>query len=216
MKFNYQSLFKPIFDISLAFILLLLLFLFLFLVAILIRLDSKGPIFYTQDRLGKDGKVFKLLKFRSMVHRLNRKPGESGEIISGDHPEITNIGKFIRRFKIDELPQLINILKGDLSLVGPRPCLPELREQFNENGEFRLLVKPGCTGLAQIYGNIYLPWPERWKYDAYYVKNISFLLDLKIILKTLYLIFVGEDKFFLPFDDFIGRIEIKNHQLGKS
>jgi undecaprenyl phosphate N,N'-diacetylbacillosamine 1-phosphate transferase len=109
-------------------------------------------------------------------------------------PEITKVGRIIRRIKIDELPQLINVFLGDMSLVGPRPCLPSLQASFNVNGKKRLEVKPGITGLAQINGNIYLTWEDRWKFDALYVKNQSFFLDFKILLKTVLIVIIGEKR----------------------
>lgn len=182
---------KRSFDLLLSVISILILSPFLILSGLLISLTSKGPVFFKQDRLGKGGKVFKLYKFRTMTH----KKRESKEQVFGDSPEVTFVGKFLRRLKIDELPQLINVLKGNMSFVGPRPCLPELKEEFDENGKLRLKVRPGLSGLAQINGNIYLSWPERWKYDAEYVKQQSIILDLKIIFKTFLIVLFGEDKF---------------------
>lgn len=124
----------------------------------------------------------------------NRQRIADREILKND-AEVTRVGKILRRFKIDELPQLINVLKGDMSLVGPRPGLPRQINEFNDDGIFRIQVRPGLTGLAQINGNIHLSWPERWKYDRHYVENVSFLLDLKIIFKTFFIIIYGEDKF---------------------
>jgi lipopolysaccharide/colanic/teichoic acid biosynthesis glycosyltransferase len=124
----------------------------------------------------------------------NKKRKADHEIFADD-PEVTTVGKFLRRFKLDELPQLINVLTGDMSLVGPRPGMPEQLKELDENGIKRLEVYPGLTGLAQINGNIYLVWPERWKYDRHYVEYISFMLDLKIILKTVLIVFQGEKKF---------------------
>jgi lipopolysaccharide/colanic/teichoic acid biosynthesis glycosyltransferase len=112
-----------------------------------------------------------------------------------DDPELTKLGKFIRRFKIDELPQLWNIVKGDMSFIGPRPCLPTLAEKFDENGKTRIMVRPGLTGLAQINGNINLTWPERWVYDRQYVESLSFTLDCKIIMKTVAVVLLGENRF---------------------
>lgn len=116
------------------------------------------------------------------------------EILKGNS-EVTVIGNILRRLKIDELPQIINILIGDMSVVGPRPCLTSQINDFNEDGKMRLLVRPGLTGLAQINGNIYLTWPERWKYDRLYVEKMSFLMDIKVILKTFLIVFLGEQKF---------------------
>jgi lipopolysaccharide/colanic/teichoic acid biosynthesis glycosyltransferase len=101
----------------------------------------------------------------------------------------------LRRFKVDELPQLFNVFLGDMSIIGPRPCMPELLEQFDSNGQYRTKVFPGMTGLAQVNGNIYLDWKDRWQYDRYYVENISFLLDWTIIMKTIKIILTGEDKY---------------------
>ena len=109
-----------------------------------------------------------------------------------DNPEVTRVGKFLRRFKIDELPQLFNIIAGHMSLVGPRPALTSHLEIFNNDGIIRLQVRPGLTGLAQVSSNILVPWPERWVYDRRYVEQLSFLLDLKIILKTFRIIIKGD------------------------
>lgn len=116
------------------------------------------------------------------------------EIYQGD-AEVTWIGAFLRRFKIDELPQLINVLIGDMSIVGPRPCMPSMKDELNEDGNFRTQIRPGLTGLAQVNGNIYLSWPDRWKYDRYYVEHVSLWLDLKIIAKTVVIVIQGEKSF---------------------
>jgi lipopolysaccharide/colanic/teichoic acid biosynthesis glycosyltransferase len=136
------------------------------------------------------GRVFQLYKLRSMTH-VPRTPDR--QIYEGD-AEVTRVGQWIRRFKIDELPQLVNVLLGDMSLVGPRPCLPELRDQFDENGAQRLLVRPGLTGLAQVNGNIFLSWPERWRLDRIYVNDLSFWNDIKILLKTIIVVALGEKR----------------------
>jgi lipopolysaccharide/colanic/teichoic acid biosynthesis glycosyltransferase len=159
--------------------------------AILINATSKGPVFFFQDRLGYKGKVFKLLKFRTMTHKVRE---VAKEVYKGD-AEVTKVGAYLRRYKIDELPQLINVLSGDMSVVGPRPCLPSMKDELTEDGACRMLVRPGLTGLAQVNGNIYLSWPERWKYDRTYVENLSPELDLKILLKTVKIVLLGEEKF---------------------
>jgi lipopolysaccharide/colanic/teichoic acid biosynthesis glycosyltransferase len=126
---------------------------------------------------------------------MTHKPRNSDhEILKGD-TEVTRVGYILRRLKIDELPQLVNILKGDMALVGPRPGLPIQLKEYNEDGKIRLMVRPGLTGLAQINGNIFLSWPERWKYDRKYVESVSFILDLIIIFKTIIIVFAGEEKF---------------------
>lgn len=155
-----------------------------------IKIDSPGPILFLQERLGYKGKLFCILKFRSMKVNENRVEVQ----VFKDNPDVTPFGEFLRRFKIDETPQILNVLKGDMSLIGPRPCLPSLRERFDANGEKRLDAKPGLSGLAQINGNIYNSWEKRWEYDAYYVDHLSFSLDFRIFFKTFSVIVFGEKK----------------------
>lgn len=188
---NMYLIFKRFFDIVFSVIGLFTASPVLLFSIIVIKLETEGPIFFSQDRLGKNGRVFTLYKFRTMI---NKKREVNREILKED-VEVTKIGYYLRRLKIDELPQLINVLKGDMSLVGPRPCMPELKDSFNEDGKFRIRVLPGLTGLAQVNGNIYLSWPQRWKYDREYVENISFLYDVSIILKTFDILLCGEEKF---------------------
>lgn len=187
----YKSYLKRYLDFTTALIALAFLSPLLLLVSLSIKIDSRGPILYSQKRLGLHGRTFNLYKFRSMTD-VSRSASKQTYI--GD-PEITTFGSFIRRFKIDELPQLLNVLKGDMSIVGPRPCLPELKSEFDDNGLFRTQVRPGLTGLAQVNGNIFLSWPQRWKLDRIYVENLRFSLDCKIILKTISVVFLGEKCF---------------------
>ena len=187
----YRRILKPFFDITVAAIMVLLFSPLLLMLYILVKVDSKGRFFFFQQRLGKDGKLIKVIKIRTMTDI----PRESYQEILKGNEEVTRVGKILRRLKIDELPQLINILKGEMSFVGPRPCLPELQNQFDANGIKRIMVQPGLTGLAQVNGNIYLSWDMRWKYDAYYVENLNLLLDFKIIIKTVLIIFFGEEKY---------------------
>ena len=154
-------------------------------------MDSKGDFFFFQERLGKNGQIFKVFKIRTMTDKVRV---ADREILKGDS-EVTRMGNVLRRLKIDELPQIINIFKGDMSFVGPRPCLPNQITEFNEDGKTRILVTPGLTGLAQTNGNIYLTWEERWKYDRYYVENLSFFLDIAIVFKTVLIVLLGEQKF---------------------
>lgn len=201
MSTFYYPFVKRGLDILISVLLVCLLFTFFLFVGFLIICSDGGSIFYKQKRVGKNGVIFLLLKFRTMTERKNRVPGESGEI-KGKHSEVTMIGNVLRRFKIDELPQLFNVFLGDMSLIGPRPCLPSLTNLFDENGKKRLLVKPGCTGLSQINGNIYHDWSERWKYDAYYVDKLCFSMDCKIILKTFLVCTFGEKRYRRTFNDF--------------
>ncbi len=182
---------KRILDVFFSIILLLLMFpIFLFTYAI-IRLDSKGPFLFIQKRLGRNGRIFNAYKVRTMTNEVRH---THKEIFEGN-PDVTKSGYFLRRFKIDELPQIINVFLGDMSFVGPRPALPQQIHEFNENAKVRLLVRPGLTGLAQVNGNIYLSWPERWIYDRQYVENLSFLLDVSIIIKTFKILLKGEAEF---------------------
>lgn len=182
---------KRALDILLTILALVVLSPFLLLFAVLIRLDSPGPILFRQERLGLGGKTFFAWKFRTMTDQ-PRVPDR--EILPAD-PEVTRVGKFLRRFKIDEWPQITNILAGDMSIVGPRPALPRQVAEFDAAGRRRLLVRPGLTGLAQVMGNIYLSWPERWQYDARYVDTLSLRADMAIILRTISVMIVGEKPF---------------------
>lgn len=159
----------------------------LIITSVVIKLTGEGPLFFKQQRVGKKGRLFSLYKFRSMTDNVR----DSKQTFNDD-PEVTKVGKVIRRLKIDELPQLFNVVKGDMSLVGPRPCLPNLIKDFNESAKKRLLVRPGLTGLAQVNGNIHLAWEERWEFDREYVEDQSFLLDLKIMSKTALIVLFGE------------------------
>jgi undecaprenyl phosphate N,N'-diacetylbacillosamine 1-phosphate transferase len=187
----YRRYGKRLLDIVLSIIAMIVLFPFFVLFAAAILLESPGPIFYVQDRLGLRGKIFPAIKFRTMTHA-ERIPDHE---ILGNDPDVTRVGAFLRRYKLDELIQLANVLKGEMSIVGPRPALPRQLSEYDENGRKRLLVKPGLSGLAQINGNIYLSWPERWQYDARYVENCSLSLDLWIIWRTIAVMIVGEQKF---------------------
>ncbi len=188
----YRKFGKRVFDLVLSILTLITLAPIFVLVALLIILTSRGPVFFVQDRIGLNGKVFKAYKFRTMIHR----PRIPDHEIIGRDPELTPVGYLLRRFKLDELPQLFfNVLKGDMSIVGPRPALPAQLSEYDEFALRRLEVRPGLTGLAQVNGNIYLPWSERWKYDVFYVDNLSFWLDIQIIVRTLFVIVLGEKRF---------------------
>jgi lipopolysaccharide/colanic/teichoic acid biosynthesis glycosyltransferase len=187
----YKLFLKRIFDLFFSGIICILLVPLFIITYVAVKSDSNGDFLYIQERLGKKGYRFKLFKIRTMIDvpRISDK-----EILKGNR-EVTRVGSLLRRFKIDELPQILNILKGDMSFVGPRPCLPALQKDFNEDGRMRTKVKPGLTGLAQTNGNIYLTWEERWKYDRHYVENITIFLDIKIVLKTALIVFMGEELF---------------------
>lgn len=186
----YKYFFKRLIDILFSLLTLMIFAPLLLISILLIALESKGPVFFIQDRLGTNANVFKLYKLRSMTVDPNRDERQ----VYLNSPGLTRFGKFIRRFKIDELPQLLNVLKGDMSLIGPRPCLPSLLKKFDENAWFRIKVRPGLTGLAQVNGNVTIPWEKRWEFDRYYVENISLSLDIKILIKTIMVVILGENK----------------------
>ena len=191
LKF-YSLYFKRILDFGFAFTAFILLSPLLLFIALLIKLDSKGPVLYKQKRLGKDQKVFIIFKFRSMSHK-DRK--EHRQIFSGD-AEVTKIGNLIRRTKMDELPQLINVLLGEMSVVGPRPCLPSVKDKFGKFANRRFQVKPGLTSLAAVKGSVYLDWEQKGIYDYIYVQKVSFLLDVFIICETIKVVLLGETRLF--------------------
>lgn len=182
---------KRIFDILFSTVLFIFVLPILLISALLIKLDSKGPIFFFQTRLGKDRIPFNVYKFRTMTHKRR----EFEQQVLKTSPEVTKVGYWLRRFKIDELPQIINVLRGEMSVIGPRPCLPNVEEKFELNDNYRFMVKPGLSSLAGVNGSIYLSWEEKWAYDKYYVENQSILLDIKIIFKTMLVVIFGEDKF---------------------
>ncbi|MDA0285448.1 MAG: sugar transferase [Planctomycetota bacterium] len=187
----YRSFAKRLFDLVVCVPIVLAVAPVLLLAAGLVKLDSRGPVFFVQERLGRYGRTFLTFKFRTMTHRDRE---AATEILPG-HSEVTRIGDWLRRFKIDELPQLMNIVNGDMSLVGPRPALPDHIGEYNEDGLKRLLERPGLTGLSQVSGNIYLSWPDRWFYDAQYIDCLSFPRDVAIIVKTIAVVLLGEERF---------------------
>jgi lipopolysaccharide/colanic/teichoic acid biosynthesis glycosyltransferase len=191
MRRVYLLFVKRFFDWLAAILITILLSPILAVVALWIRLDSPGPVLFIQKRLGWKGKIFNLYKFRTMTNR----PRTPDREIVGRDPEVTRLGFWLRRFKVDELPQLFNIIKGDMSFIGPRPALTEQLAEYDEVSRKRLDVRPGLSGLAQVHGNIHLTWPERWKYDVQYVERASFLLDISIFFRTLAVVFLGESRF---------------------
>lgn len=172
----------------------------LLITAIAIKMDSKGPIFFKQDRVGKDERIFSMYKFRSMVVNAEelKKSLEKENEMSGPmfkmkkDPRITRVGRFIRKTSIDELPQLVNVIKGDMSLVGPRPSLPKEVAQFEPWMKERVTVQPGITCFWQVSGRNNIPFKEWMELDIKYVRERSYLLDLKLIFKTFFVLF-GDD-----------------------
>jgi len=191
---------KRLFDILLPCIALICLSPVFLVTAIAIKLEDGGPVFFTQLRAGKDLKVFKMYKFRSMYVNADTKLAEllkdneqTGHAFKiKNDPRITKVGKFIRKVSIDELPQLINIIKGDMSIVGPRPILPWQMEECNEYEKQRLIVQPGLTCYWQIGGRANIKWEEWVELDLDYIQDMSLWTDLKIIIKTIPAVFDSE------------------------
>jgi lipopolysaccharide/colanic/teichoic acid biosynthesis glycosyltransferase len=162
----------------------------LILVAMLaIRLESPGAVIYSQRRAGRHGRPFEVLKLRTMVDGAEHIG--AGLAINADDPRVTRVGAFLRRTSLDELPNLVNVLRGDMSLIGPRPTLPVQVEQYSERQRGRLAIKPGITGWAQVNGRASLPWAERIELDLYYIEHRSLALDLKILRRTVAMVLGG-------------------------
>ena len=186
--------FKRLFDICVAFVALVILSPILLIVAVLIKIDSKGPIIFKQQRLGVGGVPFNMYKFRSMCVGAE-KQGTGVYSFKGDS-RITKVGRILRATSLDELPQLVNILKGDMSLIGPRPALtyhPWPYEQYDEHQKHMFDVRPGITGWAQVNGRKEVPWPERIELNIYYVEHLSFALDFKIFWMTIFKVATNAD-----------------------
>ncbi|MBZ0258696.1 sugar transferase [bacterium] len=182
---DWKRFVKRCFDIAFSLAALVLLFPIFFMTAIAITLDSRGPVFYRQTRVGRDGAHFRIIKFRTMRQDAETK---TGPVLSGEEdPRVTRAGRILRRIHLDELPQLMNVLKGEMSLVGPRPERPHFVEQYREElplYRLRESVCPGMTGLAQIHGFYNTPMEHKLRYDLAYINNMTFLLDIKIIFNT--------------------------------
>ncbi|MFZ4543205.1 MAG: sugar transferase [Saprospiraceae bacterium] len=175
----YKGFIKPTADFLAALIGLLITLPLIFLVFALLYWKNKGKVFFIQERPGKHERIFKLIKFKTMDDRKD----EQGELLP-DHDRLHAVGRWVRKLSLDELPQLINILKGDMSLIGPRPLLVEYLPQYNEFQKRRHEVTPGITGWAQINGRNAISWEQKFEYDVYYVDHQSFVLDLKIFFLT--------------------------------
>ena len=181
VKGPYEAFIKRFLDILIS-LLVIVLFCWLYLIlAIIVRLNLGSPVLFTQDRPGKNGKIFKMYKFRSM----SDKRDENGDLLP-DKQRLNKFGRILRSTSLDELPEFFNILKGDMSFVGPRPLLVKYLEYYNRFEMRRHEVRPGLTGLAQVSGRVALPWKRKFEMDVEYVDNISFLMDLKIVLKTVW------------------------------
>lgn len=184
----YKHFFKRFLDFCIVLIALLIIWPFLLLITIWLHFVNKGAgAFFTQERPGKDEKIFRLIKFKSMTDERDAE----GYLLP-DAERLTKVGRFVRSTSIDELPQLINVLKGDMALIGPRPLLPEYLPLYTEEQARRHEVRPGITGWAQVHGRNAISWKQKFEYDVWYVDHCSFWLDLKIIFLTIKKVFKQE------------------------
>lgn len=187
VKGPYEAFFKRLIDIA-ASSLVVIFFSWLYLIlAIIVRFNLGSPIIFTQERPGKDGKIFKLFKFRSM----SDKRDENGELLP-DKLRLNKFGRVLRSTSLDELPELFNIIKGDMSIVGPRPLLVRYLPYYNARDARRHEVRPGLTGLAQVSGRNAMSWKEKFEKDIEYVDNLTFFMDVKVVLMTVKKVFVRE------------------------
>ena len=176
-------------DVLIALIALVLFSPLLLIAALAIRLGSRGPILYRQLRVGKDGREFEMLKLRTMVPGSD--PVGVGTIVTRDDPRVTSPGRFLRRTSLDEVPNLINVLRGEMAIVGPRPTIPAQVKDYTPRQSRRHEVLPGITGWAQVQGRAGIPWEERIELDVYYVDHRTTALDLQILAKTAWLLITG-------------------------
>lgn len=191
----YAKYIKRFLDLILSLLALIILMPVLVIVAIVIKIDSKGPVFFLQERLGKNGKVFKIIKFRTMVVNAE-KIGDGLKVKSEKDNRITRVGKILRKTSLDELPQLINVVKGEMTLIGPRPPVtyhPHKYDEYPEEQKRRFLVRPGITGLAQVRVRNSATWDERIKIDLEYIKKITFIGDFRIFVNTIISVFAKKD-----------------------
>ncbi len=183
----YKFYVKFLIDFTAALIGLLLLSPIFIVVTLGLFFANQGQPFFFQLRPGKNGQLFKIIKFKTM----NDKKDSEGNLLSDDY-RLTKIGAFVRKTSLDEIPQLLNVLKGDMSLIGPRPLLPEYLPLYNESQRRRHEVKPGITGWAQVNGRNAISWTQKFEYDVWYVENVSFLLDFKILFLTIKKVFISD------------------------
>lgn len=185
----YKHGFKRIIDIVIAVLLLPLFIVLLIIFGPIIYFQDKGNIFYNSERLGMNGRIFKMYKFRSMKLNSPDIRNDDGSTFNAeDDPRLIKIGKFIRKSSIDEVPQILNVIKGDMSFIGPRPDLPEHLQMYTEIEKGKLNIRPGLSGYNQAYYRNTIPWKQRIKNDLYYIENVSFLFDIKIVIITFFII----------------------------
>ncbi len=187
VKGPYEAVFKRLIDIIVSLLVIILLSWLYIILAVIVRFNLGSPVIFTQDRPGRNGQIFKLYKFRSM----SEKKDENGNYLP-DKQRLNKFGRILRSTSLDELPEMFNILKGDMSLIGPRPLLVKYLGHYNSHDNRRHEVRPGLTGLAQVSGRNAISWKEKFEKDVEYVDNITFLMDLKIVLMTVKKVFVRD------------------------
>lgn len=182
----YRHFFKRVFDILIGICALPFVILFIIVIGPIIWFEDKGPIFYAGKRIGRDGRLFRMLKFRSMKVNAPDIRMENGDTYNGDDdPRVTKIGRFMRKTSIDEIPQFINVLLGDMSFIGPRPDTPDFLDVYKEKYPAILSIRPGITGYNQAYFRNSIDGEEKMKNDDYYAKHLTFVMDVKIVFKTI-------------------------------
>jgi lipopolysaccharide/colanic/teichoic acid biosynthesis glycosyltransferase len=184
----YRSFFKRLIDLIVSFVGIVLLSPAILVIAILLLIVNRANPFFLQSRPGKNEAIFKLIKFKTMTDRLDA----NGALLS-DNERLTRVGNLLRKFSLDEIPQLINVFKGEMSLIGPRPLLVEYLPLYSEEQRKRHRVRPGITGLAQVNGRNAIRWEDKFKFDIFYVEKLSFFLDLKILFLTITKVLMSED-----------------------
>lgn len=190
----YKHFFKRLIDFCIVFTALLIIWPILLVITIWLHFANKGAgAFFLQERPGKDEKIFKMIKFKSMTDERDNQ----GNLLP-DSQRLTKVGAFVRKTSIDELPQLINVLKGDMSLIGPRPLLPEYLPYYTEREQIRHTVRPGITGWAQVNGRNNVTWDQKLELDAYYVEHLNLGMDLKVLITTLKNVLCGKDVVVVP------------------
>lgn len=190
MQQSTQIKVKYLLDRIFSVLLFMLLMPILAIIAIVIKIEDRGPIFFRQKRPGLNGNIFTIWKFRTMIPNADRLLDTKGRVHNANR--ITKVGKILRYLSLDELPQLINIMKGDMSIIGPRPALCEHMERYTRAQKKRFVMRPGVTGLAQVNGRNMLKWSKRIEYDLWYIENYSLWLDMKILVKTLWVVITRE------------------------
>ena len=190
----YKHFFKRIIDFTIVLLALLVIWPVLLVITVWLYFANKGAgAFFTQERPGKDGKIFKVIKFKSMTDERDA----DGNLLP-DAQRLTKVGSFVRKTSIDELPQLINVLKGDMALIGPRPLLPEYMPYYTEREQLRHTVRPGITGWAQVNGRNNVSWDQKLEYDAFYVEHLSLGMDIKVLITTIKNVLERKDVVVVP------------------